>query len=261
MRALDIAATGLQTQQTYVDVISQNLANTNTTGYKAQRPEFTDLLYQNRRSAGTSSSDNGTLLPTGIQLGLGSRLSSISRDVSQSSITQSSGSLDMALSGRGYFQITLPDGTTGYTRDGSFQKSADGNIVTKEGFQLTPTITIPSNATSISIDASGQVSVTLPTQAAASILGTIQTAVFVNEEGLQAQGNNLFTETAASGSPITGTPNQDGFGGIRQGYLEDSNVDSTKELTNLIKAQRVYEMNSKVITKVDAMLQSLNQSV
>ena len=261
MMSLDIAASGMQAQQTYVDVTSNNLANINTTAYKLQRPEFTDLLYQNRRSAGSNSSDNGTLVPTGIQLGLGVRLSAIDRNTSQGTLTSTSAPLDVAIQGRGFFQVTLPDGSIGYTRAGSFQVAADGSLVTNDGFQITPTITIPQNATSISIDQSGEVSVTVPGQTTPSIQGQMQTVNFINEAGLLAQGNNLYTETAASGSPISGTPGKDGFGTILQGFLESSNVNPVTELTNLIKAQRVYEMNSKVITKTDEMQQSLTQSV
>lgn len=261
MRSLNIAATGMQAQQLYVDVTSQNLANINTTAYKLQRPEFSDLLYQNQRAPGSNSSDNGTILPTGIQLGLGVRTTSISRNTTQGTLTSTSGPLDVAIQGRGYFQVTLPSGQTGYTRDGSFQVGPDGSLVTNDGFLVTPTITIPQNATSISIDQSGEVSATIPNQTAAQILGQIQTANFINEAGLQAVGNNLFTETTASGSAIVGSPGQDGLGTILQHFLETSNVNPVSELTNLIKAQRVYEMNSKVVTKSDEMLQSLNQSV
>jgi len=261
MRSLDIAASGMQAQQLYVDVTSQNLANINTTAYKLQRPEFTDLLYQNQRSAGSNSSDNGTIVPTGIQIGLGVRLAAIDRNTSQGTLTQTSAPLDVAIQGRGFFQVTQPDGSIGYTRAGGFQVGPDGSIVTSDGFQVTPTITIPQNATSISIDQSGEVSVTIPGQTTPSIQGQIQTVNFINEAGLQALGNNTFTETAASGSPTSGTPGKDGFGTILQGFLESSNVNPVTELTNLIKAQRVYEMNSKVVTKTDEMLQSLNQSV
>jgi len=261
MRSLDIAATGMQAQQLYVDVTSQNLANINTTAYKLQRPEFTDLLYQNQRAAGANSSDNGTIVPTGIQIGLGVRISAIERNTTQGTLTQTSAPLDVAIQGRGYFSVTLPDGTTGYTRSGGFQIGPDGSIVTADGFQVTPSITIPQNATSISIDQSGEVSVTIPGQTTPSIQGQMQTVNFINEAGLQAEGNNLYTETSASGSPISGTPGKDGFGTILEGFLESSNVNPVTELTNLIKAQRVYEMNSKVVTKSDEMLQSLNQSV
>lgn len=261
VRALDIAATGLQAQQSYVDVTSNNIANVNTTAFKKQRAEFTDLLYQNQRAVGSNSSDNGTILPTGIQLGTGVRLASISRNTGQGTVTQTNGSLDVAISGRGFLQVILPDGTTGYTRDGALQVGQDGTLQTKEGYQITPTISIPSNGTGVTINTSGEVDVTIQGQAAPSVQGTIQTVNFVNDEGLQALGNNLFMETAASGSPISGTPGKDGFGTLLQGYLESSNVDSTTELTNLINAERVYEMNSKVLTKVDSMLQALNQSV
>jgi len=260
MRSLDIAATGMQAQQLYVDVTSQNLANINTTAYKLQRPEFEDLIYQNQRAVGSNSSDNGTIVPTGINIGTGVRLAAIDRNTTQGTLNQTSAPLDMAVQGRGYFQITLPDGSTAYTRDGNFQVGPDGSIVTGDGFQLTPTITIPQDATSISIDQSGEVSATIPLQTTPSILGQLQTANFINEAGLQPTGNNLFSETAASGSPIIGTPGIDGFGTIIQGFLETSNVNPVTELTNLIKAQRVYEMNSKVVTASDQMLQTLNQN-
>ncbi len=261
MRSLDIAATGMQAQQLYVDVTSQNLANINTTAYKLQRPEFEDLLYQNERSVGASSSDNGTIVPTGIQIGLGVRTASIDRNTSQGTLQQTSAPLDIAVQGKGFFQITLPSGETAYTRAGAFQLSPDGILVTGDGFQVTPTVTVPQNATAVNIDQSGQVSVTIPGQVDPQNLTQLQTVNFINEPGLQALGNNLFTETAASGAPITGTPGLDGFGTIIQGFLESSNVNPVTELTNLIKAQRVYEMNSKVVSKTDEMLQSLNQSV
>jgi len=261
MRSLDIAASGMQAQQLFVDVTSQNLANINTTGYKLQRPEFEDLLYQNQLSPGTNSSDNGTIVPTGIQIGLGVRLAAIDRNTSQGTLTQTSAPLDVSIQGRGYFQITLPDGEIAYTRAGNFQVAPDGSIVTTEGFQVTPTITTPQNATSISIDQSGEISATIPNQTTPQILGQLQTVNFINDAGLQATGNNLFLETAASGAPIIGTPGVDGFGTIIQGFLESSNVNPVTELTNLIAAQRVYEMNSKVVTKTDEMLQNLNQSV
>ncbi|NBO19575.1 MAG: flagellar basal-body rod protein FlgG [Proteobacteria bacterium] len=261
MRSLNIAATGMQAQQLYVDVTSQNLANSNTTAYKLQRPEFADLLYQNQRAPGSNSSDNGTIVPTGIQLGLGVRTTSISRNTSQGTLSSTSGSLDVAIQGRGYFQVTLPSGQIGYTRDGSFQIGPDGSLVTNDGFPVTPTITIPQNATSISINQSGEVSATIPNQTAAQILGQMQTSNFINEAGLQAIGNNLFLETTASGAAVIGNPGQDGLGTLLQGFLETSNVNPVTELTNLIKAQRVYEMNSKIVSKTDEMLQALNQSV
>lgn len=261
MRSLDIAATGMQAQQLYVDVTSQNLANVNTTAYKLQRPEFQDLLYQSERRVGTNSSDNGTIVPTGIQIGLGVKTGAIYRNTSQGTMQNTSNSLDTAVQGRGMFQITLPDGTLAYTRDGAFQLSPDGELVTADGFPLEPAITIPQDAISISINQSGEVSVSLQGQTAPQIVGQIQTVVFVNSPGLEASGNNLYLETAASGTPILGTPGADGFGTILQGFLESSNVNPVTELTNLIKAQRVYEMNSKIVSKSDEMLQSLNQSV
>lgn len=261
MRTLDIAATGMQAQQTNVDTIAQNLANSNTTAYKAQRAQFEDLLYQNQLAVGTNSSDNGTINPLGIQLGTGVRLEAIARNTGQGTLTQTSAPLDMAIQGRGFFQITMPDGSLAYSRAGSFQISPDGSIVTSDGFAVTPTITIPQNATSISIDQSGEVSATIPGQTTPQILGQLQTVNFINEAGLQAIGSNLYTETAASASPIIGTPGLDGFGTIIQGFLETSNVNPVTELTNLIAAQRVYEMNSKIVSKADEMWQSLNQNV
>jgi flagellar basal-body rod protein FlgG len=261
MRALDIAATGLQAQQLYVDVTSQNLANVNTTAYKLQRPEFQDLLYQNQRRVGSNSSDNGTIVPTGIQIGLGVKTGAISRNTGQGTLQNTNGPLDIAIQGRGYLQITLPDGTIAYSRDGSLQKSPDGILVTADGYQIEPAITIPQDAISVSINQSGEVFATIQGQTAPQSLGQIQTVSFINDGGLQAIGNNQFLETAASGSPVSGTPGLDGFGTILQGYLESSNVDPVTELTNLIKAQRVYEMNTKVISKADDMLSNLNQSV
>ncbi len=261
MRSLNIAATGMQAQQLFVDVTSQNLANINTTAYKLQRAEFQDLLYQDLRSAGIKSSDAGTIVPTGIQLGLGVKTGAISRNTTQGTMEGTSAPLDMAIQGRGFFQITLPTGETAYTRAGNFQLSQDGIIETIDGFQLNPTITVPQNATAISINQSGEVFATIPNQIDPQNLGQLQTVNFINEPGLKPLGNNSFLETTASGAPVVGTPGLDGFGTILQGFLENSNVNPVSELTNLIKAQRVYEMNSKVVTKSDEMLQSLNQSV
>ncbi len=261
MRSLDIAATGMQAQQLYVDVTSQNLANINTTAYKLQRPEFQDLLYENERRVGANSSDNGTIVPTGIQIGLGVKTGAIYRNTEQGTMQNTSNPLDIAIQGKGFFQITQPDGTISYTRAGTFQLSPDGTLVTADGFQVEPAITIPQNATAISINQSGEVSVTIQGQITAQVVGQLQTVNFINEAGLQAAGNNLYFETAASGTPILGTPGADGFGTILQGFLESSNVNPVTELTNLIKAQRVYEMNSKIVSKTDEMLQALNQSV
>jgi flagellar basal-body rod protein FlgG len=261
MRSLNIAATGMQAQQLFIDVTSQNLANINTTAYKLQRPEFQDLLYQDLRSAGTRSSDAGTIVPTGIQLGLGVKTGAITRNTSQGTLQSTSGSLDMAIQGRGFFQITLPTGETAYTRAGSFQISQDGILETIDGFLLVPNITIPQNATAISINQSGEVFATIPNQVDPQNLGQLQTVNFINEAGMRPIGNNSFLETTASGPPVVGIPGLDGFGTILQGFLENSNVNPVTELTNLIKAQRIYEMNSKAVTKSDEMLQSLNQSV
>ncbi len=261
MRSLDIAATGMQAQQLYVDVTSQNLANVNTTAYKTERPEFQDLLYQNARRVGANSSDGGTIVPTGIQLGLGVKLAAIYRNTGQGTMQPTENPLDLGIQGKGYFQITQPTGEVAYTRSGALQLSPDGNIVTADGYELEPAITIPQNATGISINASGEVSVTIQGQIDPQVVGQIQTVTFINEAGLQAIGNNLYLETAASSSPITGTPGADGFGTILQGFLESSTVNPVTELTNLIKAQRVYEMNSKIVSKSDEMLQNLNQSV
>ena len=257
--SLDIAASGLQAQQTNVDVISNNLANVSTTGFKRQIPEFRDLLYVNMRTAGSTSSDTGTIVPTGIQLGLGVKTSAIHRDITQGTPSSTGGALDLSISGKGYFQITLPDGTTSYTRDGTFQVSATGEVVTADGYPLTPNITIPSNATQISVNSSGVVEATIPAQTTPSNLGQIQLATFINENGLQATGSNLLTETQASGTPVTGTPGVDGVGTIQEGYLENSNVNPVTEITTLIVAQRAYEMNTKVITASDQMLQNLAQ--
>ncbi len=261
MRSLDIAATGMQAQQLYVDVTSQNLANINTTAYKLQRPEFQDLLYQNDKRVGTNSADSGTIVPTGIQIGLGVKTGAIYRNTNQGTLQNTSNSLDIAIQGKGFLQVTLPTGEIAYTRAGALQLSPDGTIVTSDGNQIEPAITIPPTATAISINQSGEVFATIPNQVAPQNLGQFQTASFINEAGLQAVGGNMYMETVASGSPVVGTPGTNGYGTILQGYLENSNVDAVTELTNLIKAQRVYEMNSKIISKSDEMLQNLNQSV
>lgn len=261
MRSLSIAATGMQAQQLYVDVTSQNLANINTTAFKLQRPEFQDLLYQDLRRAGANSSDNSTIVPTGVQIGLGVKLAAIYRSISQGALQSTENPLDLSVQGKGYFQITQPDGSIAYTRDGAFQLSPDGIIVTVDGFQLQPSITIPQNATSISVNQSGQIAVTVQGTTTPQIVGQIQTASFINAAGLQATGSNLFTETAASGTPLLGTPGADGFGTLIQGFLESSNVNPVTELTNLIRAQRVYEMNSKVLSTTDEMMQALTQSL
>ena len=260
MRSLDIAATGMQAQQLYVDVTSQNLSNINTTAYKLQRPEFQDLLYQNEKRVGVNSSDSGTIVPTGIQIGLGVKAGAIYRTHTQGTLQNTASPLDLAVQGKGFLQVTMPDGTLAYTRSGALQRSPTGEIVTPDGNPLEPAITIPQNATEVSINTSGEVLATLPGQIDAQNVGQIQLATFVNEAGLQATGSNQYTETTASGPPVVGAPGIDDFGTILQGFLENSNVNPVTELTNLIKAQRVYEMISKAITKSDEMLQSLTQS-
>ena len=260
MRALDIASTGLTAQQANVDAISQNLANSTTTGFKAERPEFTDLLYQDQARAGNNSTDQGTILPVGIQVGLGVKQVAISHDTGQGTVQGTQNPLDVAIQGKGYFQITLPDGTTAYTRDGSFKISPEGVIVTNDGYTVEPAITIPTNAVSMSIDTSGEVSVTIQGQTDPTQLGQFQLATFINPNGLVQMGDNLLQESAASGTPIVNNPGLDSTGTMLQGYLESSNVNSVTEVTNLIVAQRAYEMNTKVLTAVDKMLDTLNQA-
>jgi flagellar basal-body rod protein FlgG len=257
MRSLDIAGTGMQAQQTNVEVISNNIANMTTTGFKRQRAEFQDLIYQNLRRVGSNSSDTGTIVPSGAQVGLGVKTAAIYRITEQGNLQQTSNSLDMAVQGNGYFQVTLPSGDTAYTRDGTFSLSPAGEIVTADGYAVQPGITIPSNATGVTVNTAGQVQVTLAGQAAPNTVGQIQLAVFPNETGLEGQGNNLFVQTAASGNPVTGPPASTGFGTVLQGFVETSNVNVVTEITNLITAQRAYEMNSKVITTSDQMLSTL----
>jgi flagellar basal-body rod protein FlgG len=256
---MNIAATGMQAQQTNVEVISNNIANMNTTAYSRRLPEFTDLLYQNLQRVGTFSSDNNTIVPSGVQLGLGVKTASVYRVTEQGPLNNTNNTLDLAIQGKGYFQVLLPNGTTAYTRDGTFQLSPQGQIVTAEGYEVLPGITVPNNAVTTTINSSGQVSVTLDGQTAASVQGQLQLANFPNEAGLEAEGNNLFIQTASSGAPIVAVPSSSGFGSILQGYLEGSNVNSVSEMTNLISAQRAYEMNSKVIQTADNMMQTTSQ--
>jgi flagellar basal-body rod protein FlgG len=257
MRALDIAGTGMQAQQTNVEVISNNIANMTTTGFKRQRAEFQDLIYQNLRRVGSSSSDGGSVLPSGAQVGLGVKTAAIYRINEQGNLQQTSNSLDVAIRGNGYFQVTLPSGETAYTRDGTFGLSPEGQIVNAEGYVVQPGITVPANATSVAINASGQVQATLDGQTAPATVGTLSIAVFPNEAGLNATGDNLLLQSAASGNPVTGTPGSPGFGSTLQGFTETSNVNVVSEITDLITAQRAYEMNSKVITAGDQMLSTL----
>ena len=258
MRSLDIAATGMQAQQTNVEVISNNIANMTTTGFKRQRAEFQDLIYQNLRRVGSNSSDSGSIVPSGAQIGLGVKTAAIYRINEQGNLQQTSNSLDLAIQGNGYFQVTLPTGATAYTRDGTFGLAPDGTIVTADGYVVQPGIQVPTNATSVTINTSGQVQATISGQTAPQTLGQLQLAAFPNDAGLQAQGGNLFVQTSASGAPVAGTPASPGFGSVMQGFIETSNVNVVTEITNLITAQRAYEMNSKVITTSDQMLSTLS---
>lgn len=259
MRSLSIGATGMLAQQTNVEVISNNIANMNTTAYARRRAEFNDLLYQNIRRPGSQSSDSGTIVPAGIQLGLGVKTAAVYRITEQGSLSSTDNTLDIAVQGKGYFQIELPSGETAYTRDGSFQLSADGTLVTHDGYTVQPGITIPQDATNVTINSSGEVLVTLDGQTAQQNVGQLQLATFANEAGLAATGNNLLLETAASGAPVVAAPTQPGFGSLLQGYLETSNVNVVSEITELISAQRAYEMNSKVIQTSDEMMSQVNQ--
>ncbi len=257
MRSLDIAGTGMQAQQTNVEVISNNIANMTTTGFKRRRAEFQDLIYQNLRRVGSNSSDTGTIVPAGAQVGLGVKTAAIYRISEQGNLQQTSNSLDMAIQGSGYFQVNLPSGDIAYTRDGTFGLAPDGTIVTADGYPVAPGITVPPNAQSVAVNAAGQVQVTIAGQTAPQLIGQFQLAVFPNEAGLDAQGSNLFLQTSASGAPATGVPSSAGFGNVEQGFVESSNVNVVTEITDLITAQRAYEMNSKVITASDDMMQTL----
>jgi flagellar basal-body rod protein FlgG len=259
MRALNIAATGMMSQQTNVEVISNNIANMNTNAYNGRRAEFSDLLYQNVRRVGSTSSDIGTIVPTGIQLGLGVRTSAVYRITNQGSLQNTNNSLDLAVQGKGYFKILLPNGDFAYTRDGAFQLSDTGKIVTHDGYTVMPSITIDTQATGITVNASGQVLETKDGVVTPSNQGQLSLTIFPNEAGMEAIGNNLFQQTAASGQPSDSTPGAVGYGTILQGYLETSNVNVVSEITDLISAQRAYEMNSKVIQASDQMLQTTNQ--
>ncbi|WP_282607970.1 flagellar basal-body rod protein FlgG [Pelagibius sp. Alg239-R121] len=259
MRSLNIGATGMLAQQLNVEVISNNIANMNTTGYKRQRAEFNDLLYQNLRRVGSTSSDTGTVVPTGVQLGLGVKPAAVYRITEQGNISITDNPLDVAINGEGYFTIELPSGETGYTRAGAFQLSPNGDVVTPDGYVIQPGITIPINATSISINASGEVSVDIDGQVAPQVVGNIELATFPNPAGLDAIGDNTFLQTAASGQATVAAPASTGTGSLLQGALETSNVNVVSEITNLITAQRAYEMNSKVIQSSDEMMQSVVQ--
>ncbi|MCS6892024.1 MAG: flagellar basal-body rod protein FlgG [Rhodovarius sp.] len=259
MRSLHIAATGMLAQQTNVEVISNNLANMTTTGYKRRRAEFQDLIYQNLRRVGSASSDAGSILPTGAQIGLGVRTAAIYRINEQGNLQQTENRFDLAIRGNGYFQVLLPSGDIAYTRDGTFALSPEGVIVTAEGFVVQPGITIPPAARDVTINASGEVLVRLDGQVAPQNVGQIQTAIFANEGGLEAIGENLLLATAASGPPQVAAPGQPGHGQVLQGFIETSNVNTVQEITALITAQRAYEMNSRVISASDEMLSTLTR--
>jgi flagellar basal-body rod protein FlgG len=257
MRSLDIASTGMQAQQTNVEVVSNNIANMTTTGFKRQRAEFQDLIYQNLRRVGSNSSDSGSIVPSGAQVGLGVKTAAIYRINEQGNLQQTSNTFDMAIQGNGYFQVTLPSGETAYTRDGTFGLAPDGTIVTADGYVVQPGVAIPTNATNVTINTAGQVQATISGQTAPQTVGQVQLAVFPNAGGLDSQGDTLFLQTAASGNPVTGNPASPGFGSVMQGFIETSNDNVVSEITNLITAQRAYEMNSRVITASDDMLSTL----
>jgi len=244
-------------QQRNVEVVSNNLANMNTTGFMRRRTEFHDLLYQNLRRVGSTSSDAGDIVPSGVQLGLGVKLAAVYRIHEQGNLNPTDNAFDLAIQGRGFFQIQMPNGDTAYTRDGTFQLNADGTIVTHDGYPLEPNITVPSNAVDVVINTSGEVLAKLDGQVAYSNVGQIQTAIFPNDAGLESVGSNLYLETPASGGSTTSAPGSTGFGTLLQGFLETSNVNAVEEISNLISAQRAYEMNSKVIQTSDDMMGTL----
>ncbi len=258
MRALNTAASGMMAQELNVQVIANNIANMRTTGYKRQRAEFQDMLYEHVTRIGTQTSTQGNILPVGVDLGSGVKTVGTPRIITQGTLTQTGGDLDVAIRGEGFFKILMPDGTFAYTRDGSFNTDNQGRIVTAEGNVVQPNITIPSTATSITINQQGQVSVTIPGTTTPSVVGQLTLTRFVNEAGLQAVGDNLFVPTQASGPAQDGQPQVNGYGNIQQGNLEQANVDVVTEMSDLITAQRAYEMNSKVITAADQMLQTVS---
>jgi flagellar basal-body rod protein FlgG len=259
-QALWIAKTGLDAQQTRMSVVSNNLANVNTTGFKQDRAVFEDMLYQNVRQSGGQTSQD-TELPTGLNVGTGVRVVATEKLFTQGGMLQTGNALDVAIKGRGFFQVLMPDGNLAYTRDGTFQKNAEGELVTANGYSIQPSIQIPQDAQSVTIGADGTVSVQLPGQAQASSVGNLDTVDFVNPTGLQPIGENLYIETASSGTANPGTPGQDGFGALVQGALEGSNVNVVAELVNMIETQRAYEMNSKAISTNDQMMQYLNNNM
>jgi len=259
MRALDTAATGMAAQDLRVQVIAGNIANMATTGFKSQRAEFQDLIYEHVQRIGAQSSDQGNILPVGVELGSGVKTVGTPRLMTQGTLSQTGNVLDVAVQGDGFFKIQMPDGTFSYTRDGSFKMDAQGRVVTSEGYVVQPGITIPQNSSGLTINNQGQVSVTLPNSTTSTLLGQLTLTRFINNAGLQGNGDNLYTATPASGTPQDGLPGIDGAGTLLQGSLEQSNVEAVTEISNLIAAQRAYEMNSKVITAADEMLQATSQ--
>ena len=259
MRALDTAATGMAAMDLQVQVIAGNIANMTTTGFKSQRAEFQDLLYEHVQRIGAQASDQGNILPVGIELGSGVKTVGTPRLMTQGSLAQTGNPLDVAIQGTGWFKISMPDGTFSYTRDGSFQMDSQGRVVTAEGNLVQPTITVPQGSSGLTVNQQGQVSVTPTGSTTSSVLGQFTLTTFINDAGLQANGSNLFTATPASGTPQDGTPGTNGAGTLLQGSLEQSNVEAVTEISNLIAAQRAYEMNSKVVTAADQMLQTTSQ--
>lgn len=258
MRSLWTSKTGMEAQQAQLDAISHNLANASTNGFKKSHVVFEDLMYQNLRQAGANSTEQ-TTLPTGLQVGLGTRAVANVRSFTQGNLQQSGNTLDVAVQGNGFFEVQMPDGTTGYTRDGSFQVDAQGQLVTNNGYPVMPGITIPPNATSVTIGTDGTVGATLPGETAPQVLGQLQLASFINPAGLEPKGQNLYAETAASGTPNTAAPGSNALGTLRQGFVEVSNVNVVEELIGMIQTQRAYELNSKAIQTSDQMLQKLGQ--
>jgi flagellar basal-body rod protein FlgG len=258
INSLWISKTGMEAQQMQLDVISNNLANSSTNGYKKSHAVFEDLMYQNLRQVGSNTSEQSTL-PTGLQLGLGVRTVATSRSFAQGNLQQTSNNLDVAIQGNGFFQVTMPDGTTGYTRDGAFQIDSTGRLVTSNGLPILNGITIPANATNVSISQDGAVSATVPGNVTPQSIGTITLASFINPAGLEPKGQNIYAESAASGQPNAGTAGANGLGQLAQGFVETSNVNVVQELVTMIQTQRAYEMNSKAIQTSDQMLQKLGQ--
>ena len=259
MRALHTAATGMMAQELNVQVISNNIANLRTTGYKRQQAHFQDLLYENFRRAGSATSDQNTQVPAAIEIGSGVKTAGTARVMIQGNLTSTEKEYDVAIRGEGFFKIRMPDGRTAYSRDGSFDLDSQGQLVTRDGYLVDPGITVPQNATAVTISGSGAVQATIPGQTEPQVLGQIQLARFINKSGLESLGDNLFTETPASGPAIDGNPGSDGFGNLQQSYLEEANVNAVTEISSLIAAQRAYEMNARIVTAADQMLSSTTQ--